>query len=212
MSSNATKLAQSCQEKFALGAKELNSRRRNWADNADLIKTIFQSFAEGIDWPSAYKWLSIVDSRELDIQKDSLRFISIEWTPQPVGLKAIGNPNKLEIEIGARLSIVQIVTGKILCVIYPAKSEMLKANEDRLLIKGPFDIESLTEKKLLKMLRIFVAYSQVTSFIGAPTWQDHLIVMYQRLKTKFRNKDKMEIFGAAIKKMSSVLSKIITGA
>lgn len=146
------------------------------------------------------------------------RFNSLNQAQVSVGWRRIGVWHSLgEVELlepkaamenGATISFSQDITGKIMVLLSPYKSDLAKVNEDNFILLFGADPNDLTEQKLRRLLKTFFRYCAATSMVSVGNYGDYVFRLWLGLRdvrnrkiqkvVVFRFLEKLLILGLAV--------------
>lgn len=89
---------------------------------------------------------------------------------------------KAVMESGATISFSQDITGKVMVLLYPYKSDLAKVNEDNFILLFGADPNDLTEQKLRRLLNTFLRYCAATSMVSAGSYGDYIFRLWLELR------------------------------
>lgn len=111
-------------------------------------------------------------------------------------------------EIGATISFSQDITGKVMVLLSPYKSDLAKVNEDNFILLFGANPNDLTEQKLRRLLNTFFRYCGATSMVSVGSYGDYIFRLWLGLCdirnrkiqkiVVFRFLEKLLILGLAI--------------
>lgn len=146
------------------------------------------------------------------------RFNSLNQAQISVGWRRIGVWHSLgegpllepkeAMESGATISFSQDITGKVMVLLYPYKSDLAKVNEDNFILLFGADPNDLTEQKLRRLLNTFFRYCAATSMVSIGSYGDYIFRLWLGLRdirnrkiqkvVVFRLFEKLLILGLAV--------------
>lgn len=146
------------------------------------------------------------------------RFNSLNQAQISVGLRHIGVWHSLgdgallkpkaAMESGATISFSQNITGKVMVLLYPYKSDLARVNEDNFILLLDADPNDLTEQKLRCLINIFFRYCAATSMFSVVSYGDYIFRLWLGLRdirnrkiqkvVVFRFLEKLLIFSLAV--------------
>lgn len=196
------------QKKFLEGYQQVISKRKSWDTARCRFLSIFESVKADVTELKMFENLYVIDSQSRVITKNGLNFVMLTWGRHPVGVNTTDNNSRLVIERGCTLTFSQSIFGDVICIMYPFKSELHKRTEEYLFLSRPKPPDWFTEKRIIKYVKWFFSYSQVSSFIGNPSLVDKLRVCKLITCDKFKKWKFLPI----IKDMALELGKAVAAA
>ena len=124
--------------------------------------------------------------------RKSYRFNSLNQAQISVGWRRIGVWHSLgegeilkpkeAMENGATISFSQDITGKVMVLLSPYRSDLAKVNEDSFILLFGADPNDLTEKKLRRLINTFFRYCAATSMVSVGSYGDYIFRLWLGLR------------------------------
>ncbi|WLG30171.1 hypothetical protein [Pseudomonas lurida] len=156
-------------------------RRVMWIDMDERIKKVY-SEVEHSEFASRYGNLYLHEGLSLEAKKihttQKLNQIQLSCGMRLLGLKGIDVDDgrtklKINMEIEAALWFTQSPSGGVTVFMSPYKSDVLKMNEDDIIIGHYKDPSKLTVQKIRRLFTIFFRYLSITSAMHHQTVFDY---------------------------------------
>ncbi len=207
---------------FKSNSLHVEARRNNWSLFSTRAKEIFQQVINEFQQQPFFDSLYIneINSPKLEnIERRNQNAITLRFGHHSTGIGTFeysrdGNikSGNVEIETGGALHYSQSPNGQIVCLIYGSKSELIKPKDEWFVFKrydNPYDI---TEKEILKAIKVFFWYSRITSFIRGLSIIDTFKLDFYKLRSFTTKPDWNAIFGVigAISAIISIIAFIIS--
>lgn len=111
--------------------------------------------------------------------------ISVGWRRigvwHSLGEGALLEP-KLAVESGATISFSQDITGKVMVLLSPYKSDLARVKEENIILLFGADPNNLTERKLRQLLNTFFRYCAATSMVSVGSYGDYIFRLWLGLR------------------------------
>lgn len=111
--------------------------------------------------------------------------ISVGWRRLGVW-HSLGDGELLEpkaaMESGAAISFSQDITGKVMVLLSPYKSDLAKVNEDNFILVFGIDPNDLTEQTIRRLLKTFFRYCAATSMVSVGSFGDYAFRLWLGLR------------------------------
>lgn len=124
--------------------------------------------------------------------------ISVGWRRMGVwhtiGVKDSSEP-KEAMESGATISFSQDITGKVMVLLSPYKSDLVKVNEENIILLFGVNPNDLTKDVIQRLLKTFFRYCAATSMVSVGSYSGYFFRLWLQLRD-IRNKkiQKFRIF------------------
>lgn len=195
-------------------------RRVMWLSFEERLKSVFAEIdSRGCDANElGTLYLSFIKSSNPAYHKPWVyRFNSINQAQVSVGWRRLGvwhtigskdmeNP-KEAMEVGATISFSQDITGKVMVLLSPYKSDLAKVDEENFILVFGANPNDLTEKVIRRHLKTFFRYCVATSMVSVGNYRDYLFRQWLRLRDiRNRRIQKIAVFLFAERALLFVLA------
>ncbi|WP_296749145.1 hypothetical protein [Thiobacillus sp.] len=170
-------------------------RRVMWLSFEDRLHSVFSEIdSQGVDAGELGNFYLSSSKQSFPAygQPYVFRFNSLNQAQVSVGWRRMGvwhslgngellKPNEA-MENGAAISFSQDITGKIMVLLSPYKSDVAKVNEDNFILVFGVEPNDLTEERIRKLFKIFFRYCAATSMVSVGSYSDYVFRLWLGLR------------------------------
>jgi hypothetical protein len=167
--------------RFVRGISRFKGRREQWSKLVGRAEPLMQALAEESKRQNMFEHLFVLNSANISETRKKLPMLQLSFGQHPLGYDEISE-NKLAAESGCSLTICQLVTGQVSCILYPFCSALHSRREQYIISRVFSSPEKMKARHIKAQMKYLLSYAQVSSAFGSPTILDWLIVYW--LKTK----------------------------
>ncbi|MGV8900310.1 MAG: hypothetical protein ACOH2B_13850 [Burkholderiaceae bacterium] len=166
---------------------EIDSRGHDSDELGTLYLSSIKSSNPAYNKPWMYRYNSLNQAQ-----------LSVGWRRlgvwHTIGSKNLLNPTEAA-EAGASICFSQDITGRVMVLLYPYKSDLAKVNEENFVLVFGAEPNDLTKSAIRRLIKTFFRYCVATSMISAGNYRDYLFRLWLGLRDiRNRKIQKIAIF------------------
>jgi hypothetical protein len=192
-------------------------KRQQWKNLKEKAIKIFKQVIKEAKEANFYENLYIIssDDERFKVKYEGLHFVQLVMGSHPTGISKIEydgfNPKSQPIiEEGGALSIAMGITGNVVIMLFPCKSELHRYEKEYLLL----DIFSypclVKEHHIKKAVKRFLQFCITTSYVSIynQSWRERLLSFYLRKKEIIKGKSAKVVLSIVKQTMSKMFLSI----
>jgi len=191
-------------------------KRQQWKNLKEKAIKIFKQVIKEAKEANFYENLYIVSSENITFEEkyEGLHFIQLVMGDHPIGISKIKfndkSNSKYIIEKGGALSIAMGVTGDVVIMLFPCKSELHRYENEYLLL-DIFSIPCLVKEHHIKSaVKRFLQFCIATSYVSIynQSWRERLLFAYLRKKEIILKGKSTQVILPIVETMSKIFLSI----
>lgn len=177
MSTFAEDLIRKHNKRFERGMQLVGNRRAQWSKLVARASAIMENVAEEAKSKNLFEHLYVLDSTTKSELSNKLPTLQLFFGQHPLGYDEFSS-NKLVVESGCTLTVSQLVSGQVVCTLYPFCSQLQTRREKYIIACIVSSPDKLGDRRLRRLVSCLMSYAQVSSVYGSPSITDWVCVYW----------------------------------
>ena len=164
-------------DRFQRGFARIKKLRDQWVELVNRAEPLLSAVADETKDQNMFEHIYFINSEITPDLEKKLPMLQLFFGQHSLGFNEIST-EKLVVERGCSLTICQLVTGQVVCTLYPFHSALMSRKEKYVISRIFSSPAKMTERHVNAQIKNLFSYAQVSSVFGAPTMLDCIRVFW----------------------------------